>query len=191
MAGPVGRDPPTHYSRLPYTYAIPGSRAARRPANGWLSATMVVCRRGPLRFCAWVSCPLLALPVASWLGARPALRAVGPRRAKQRGSPPDRSGGDPLRPFLWGSDCHVGLGHPKRLVSQRRSRPRATITLGRDTMPVMSRIVDERDAADRLADYERRNRLLIPVVRHVLSHLTDWSTTARRRVDWPGSANCL
>lgn len=47
----------------------------------------------------------------------------------------------------------------------------ATVTLGRRTVMVGARVLDTEEAAAVLADYERRNRWVRPVVRGVLSRL--------------------
>jgi deazaflavin-dependent oxidoreductase (nitroreductase family) len=47
----------------------------------------------------------------------------------------------------------------------------ATVTLGRKTMKADARVLDDEDAVRALANYERRNRWIRPVVRRVLSQL--------------------
>lgn len=48
---------------------------------------------------------------------------------------------------------------------------RATVTLGRKTMMADARVLDDEDAVRVIADYERRNRWIRPVIRRVLSQL--------------------
>ena len=48
---------------------------------------------------------------------------------------------------------------------------RAKVTLGRRTIDVNTRVLDDSEAMKLLADYERRNRWIKPVVRRVLSRL--------------------
>ncbi|MGH9047628.1 MAG: nitroreductase family deazaflavin-dependent oxidoreductase [Acidimicrobiales bacterium] len=47
----------------------------------------------------------------------------------------------------------------------------ANVTIGRRTLPVVTRILDGAEAATLLAGYERSNRWIWPVVRRVLTHL--------------------
>lgn len=51
----------------------------------------------------------------------------------------------------------------------------ATMTIGRQTVAVRSRVLSDEEAVQVLADYERRNRWLRPVVRHVLSRLAGFN----------------
>jgi deazaflavin-dependent oxidoreductase (nitroreductase family) len=51
----------------------------------------------------------------------------------------------------------------------------AKITVGRHTTIVEAQILDSGDAAERLADYEHRNRWMRPILRHVLSRLAGFS----------------
>jgi hypothetical protein len=91
----------------------------------------------------------------------------------------------PIRPaesLLWsqGSD-HPRIGFRTSMPHpQPRSRSKA-----RRFRPE-HRILDQTEAAAVLADYERRNRLIAPIVRMVLSRLLGWrydgGPTARRRL---------
>ena len=47
----------------------------------------------------------------------------------------------------------------------------AKVTLGRKTIMARARVLEDNEAASVLADYERRNRWIRPVVRRVLSQL--------------------
>lgn len=51
----------------------------------------------------------------------------------------------------------------------------ATITVGRRSFDVDARVVDDQDAANLLADYERRNGWMRPIIRRVLSRLSGLS----------------
>jgi deazaflavin-dependent oxidoreductase (nitroreductase family) len=58
------------------------------------------------------------------------------------------------------------------------------VVVGRRTFRPAARLLTEEEAADVLADYERRNRLVAPAVRVVLSRLVGWrytGTDAERR----------
>ena len=50
----------------------------------------------------------------------------------------------------------------------------AKITVGRETMSVNSRVLEDPEAVKVLVDYERRNRLITPIVRRVLSQLAEF-----------------
>jgi deazaflavin-dependent oxidoreductase (nitroreductase family) len=54
----------------------------------------------------------------------------------------------------------------------------AKITIGRETMAVDAFILDDQDAATVIGDYERRNRLIGPIIRRVLSHLAGFQYDA-------------
>ncbi len=51
----------------------------------------------------------------------------------------------------------------------------AKVTLGRQTMDVNAHKLDDREAVKVLADYERRNRWIKPIVRRVLSRLAGFN----------------
>jgi len=51
----------------------------------------------------------------------------------------------------------------------------AEVVIGRRRFPVTHRVLDEDEASRVLADYERRNRWIIPVVRKVLGALVGWN----------------
>ena len=66
---------------------------------------------------------------------------------------------------------------------------RVEVTVGRSTLPAAHRWFDVDDAEAVLADYERRNPLIAPVVRRVLSWLLGWpyDGSAKARRGWPAS----
>jgi deazaflavin-dependent oxidoreductase (nitroreductase family) len=73
--------------------------------------------------------------------------------------------------------------HADWLRNLRAGGP-ALVTVGRRTTPVTHRLLEVDEAAATLADYERRHRLLAPLVRRALSMLLGWryrSTVAHRR----------
>jgi deazaflavin-dependent oxidoreductase (nitroreductase family) len=51
----------------------------------------------------------------------------------------------------------------------------AEVVIGRRRFPVTRRVLDEDEAGRVLADYERRNRWIIPVVHKVLGALVGWT----------------
>lgn len=51
----------------------------------------------------------------------------------------------------------------------------ATMTIGRQTLAVSSRVLSDEEAVEVLADYERRNRWIRPVGRAVLSRLAGFT----------------
>lgn len=60
------------------------------------------------------------------------------------------------------------------------------VTIGRRRFAASHRTLDDAEASDLIADYERRNRLVAPIVRRVLSWLVGWrydgGDEARRRL---------
>lgn len=67
-----------------------------------------------------------------------------------------------------------------------QAHPATEVAIGRHRFRPVHRVLDEREAAAMLADYERRNRWVTPVIHRVLSALLDWrydgSDDARRRL---------
>ena len=51
----------------------------------------------------------------------------------------------------------------------------AEVVIGRRRFPVTHRVLDDEEASRVLADYERRNRWIAPVVRKVLGALVGWN----------------
>ena len=80
----------------------------------------------------------------------------------------------------------AGFGHRTDWLRNIQARPALEITLGSRHFVPAHRILDEDDAAAVLADYERRNRLIAPILRRVLSGLVGWrydgTGEARHRV---------
>ncbi|WP_406636712.1 nitroreductase family deazaflavin-dependent oxidoreductase [Amycolatopsis sp. WGS_07] len=80
----------------------------------------------------------------------------------------------------------AGLGPSSDWYRNIQAAPAVEVALGRRRFVPEHRILDETEAASALADYERRNRLLRPVLHPVLSKLLGWrydgSAAARRRM---------
>jgi deazaflavin-dependent oxidoreductase (nitroreductase family) len=68
----------------------------------------------------------------------------------------------------------AGLGRSSDWYLNLRHRSTAQVTIGRDRFPATHSGLSESDAAEVLADYERRNRWIAFVVRIVLSGLLGW-----------------
>jgi deazaflavin-dependent oxidoreductase (nitroreductase family) len=64
-----------------------------------------------------------------------------------------------------------GWGRRSDWYRNIQSAGRTKVTIGRETMNVNSRNLQDPEAVKVLADYERRNRLITPIVRRVLSQL--------------------
>lgn len=79
-----------------------------------------------------------------------------------------------------------GLGPKADWFRNLQHSPARSVTIGRSTFVPCQRVLDPDEAADVLADYERRNRLVAPIVRFVLGKLVGWrydgSPAARRRL---------
>jgi deazaflavin-dependent oxidoreductase (nitroreductase family) len=79
----------------------------------------------------------------------------------------------------------AGLGRTADWYRNVRARPAAEVAIGRRRFRPTHRVLDEDEAAEALADYERRNRWAAPVVHRMLSWLVGWkydgSSVARRR----------
>jgi deazaflavin-dependent oxidoreductase (nitroreductase family) len=80
----------------------------------------------------------------------------------------------------------VGLGRGAQWYRNVVAGGAVEAAIGRDRFRPVCRELDAPEAAAMLADYERRNRLLAPVVRIVLSRLIGWrydgSPDARERL---------
>lgn len=80
----------------------------------------------------------------------------------------------------------AGLGPSSDWYRNIQANPPAEVVLGRSRFVPRFRTLDETEAAAVLADYERRNRLVTPVLRLMLTKLVGWpydsSETARRRL---------
>lgn len=68
----------------------------------------------------------------------------------------------------------AGLGRAADWYRNVQARPPAEVAIGQRRFRPIHRILDETEAAEALADYERRNRLAAPVVRRTLSWLVGW-----------------
>lgn len=80
----------------------------------------------------------------------------------------------------------AGLGSAANWYRNIEASPAIEVAVGRQRFRPAHRVLDEQEAGAVVADYERRNRLVAPVVRRVLSWLVGWSydasDDARRRL---------
>lgn len=80
----------------------------------------------------------------------------------------------------------AGLGRSANWYRNLQTHPAIEVAVSRRRFQPVHRELEEREAVAVLADYERRNRWMTPVVRRVLSWLTGWrydgSEGARRRL---------
>jgi deazaflavin-dependent oxidoreductase (nitroreductase family) len=67
-----------------------------------------------------------------------------------------------------------GLGRTSDWYRNVEAAGHAKITIGRRTTIVHAGVLDDRDAAAVVGDYERRNRLIMPIVRPILSALAEF-----------------
>ena len=68
----------------------------------------------------------------------------------------------------------AGLGRSAQWFQNLQVRPGVEVAVGRRRFRPEHRVLDEGEAAAVLAGYERRNRLLAPVMRWVLGRLVGW-----------------
>ena len=91
-------------------------------------------------------------------------------------------------PGPWPGEVVVmaGLGWSADWLRNIQALPPVQVEIGREGFRPLARLLEEHEAVAVLADYERRNRLVAPVVRRVLSWLVGWrydgSATARERL---------
>jgi deazaflavin-dependent oxidoreductase (nitroreductase family) len=80
----------------------------------------------------------------------------------------------------------AALGSSADWYRNVQAHPATEVAIGRHRFRSVHRVLDEREATAVLADYERRNRWVTPVIRRVLSALVGWgydgSDDARRRL---------
>ncbi|WP_340687858.1 hypothetical protein LCL61_17835 [Amycolatopsis coloradensis] len=80
----------------------------------------------------------------------------------------------------------AGLGPCFGLVSQHPGQNSREVIVGRRRFRLAHRLLTETEAIAIMAGYERRNRMLLPVLRPLLSKLLGWtydgSDVARRRL---------
>lgn len=80
----------------------------------------------------------------------------------------------------------AGLGTTSDWYLNVQAQPGIEVAVGRRRFRPICRTLDEREAEAALADYERRNRWLAPVVHGMLSWLIGWrydgTLSARRRL---------
>lgn len=80
----------------------------------------------------------------------------------------------------------AGLGAGADWYRNIQARPPVEVVVGRRRFVPSHRVLDEAEAVEVLARYEHRNRLVAPILRHVLSKLLGWrydgSEDARRRM---------
>ena len=68
-----------------------------------------------------------------------------------------------------------GFGHAANWLRNIEAQPALEVVVGRKRFVPVHRILGEDEAAEVLGDYERRNRLVAPIVRRVLSRLVGWT----------------
>jgi deazaflavin-dependent oxidoreductase (nitroreductase family) len=68
----------------------------------------------------------------------------------------------------------VGLGRSANWYRNLQARPTAEVAIGRRRFTAVHRTLGEAEAVAALAGYERRNRIVAPVVRLVLGRLVGW-----------------
>lgn len=80
----------------------------------------------------------------------------------------------------------AGLGRATDWLRNLEAGGHSEVAIATRRFPVRHRVLGTDEAMAVLADYERRNRLIMPVIRRVLSWLTGWrydgSPEAHRRV---------
>jgi len=80
----------------------------------------------------------------------------------------------------------AGMGPESDWYRNVQANPAVEIVVGRRRFAPAHRVLDESEAADVVADYERRNRWILPIVHRVLSRLLGWrydgSEAARHRM---------
>lgn len=80
----------------------------------------------------------------------------------------------------------AGLGRSADWYRNLQAHPAVEVAIGRQRFRPAHRVLGEQEAVEALADYERRNRWVAPVVHRVLSWLVGWqydgSDDARRRL---------
>jgi deazaflavin-dependent oxidoreductase (nitroreductase family) len=80
----------------------------------------------------------------------------------------------------------AGLGRSSDWYQNIQANPAVEVTIGRRRFRPDHRLLSEQEAVDVVADYERRNRWVLPLIRPVLSRLTGWrydgGDRARRRL---------
>lgn len=67
-----------------------------------------------------------------------------------------------------------GFGRAADWFQNLRAAPAEEIAIGRHHFRPQHRILKEAEASAVLADYERRNRLIAPIVRRILTRLAGW-----------------
>ncbi len=122
---------------------------------------------------------------AGWLLSRRFLRLthVGRKSGRQYRTILEAIATDPATHEIF---VLVGQGPQADWYRNLRANPAVELATGRQRYVPDHRVVPEDEAAAVLADYERRNRLVAPLVRRVLSWLVGWSydgsDAARRRL---------
>jgi deazaflavin-dependent oxidoreductase (nitroreductase family) len=74
-----------------------------------------------------------------------------------------------------------GFGPGADWLRDIQATPGAEVIVGAKRFPVVHRILDEEEALTVITGYERRHRLLAPVVRAVLSRLLGWRYDSSER----------
>ena len=83
-----------------------------------------------------------------------------------------------------------GFGRSADWFRNLQAAPAEEIAISRRCFRPQHRILDETEAAAVLADYERRNRLITPIIRCGLGWLSDGPTTAATLPGLASSINC-
>ena len=80
----------------------------------------------------------------------------------------------------------AGLGRSANWYRNLQAQSGSEVAIARERFPATHRTLDQDEAARAVADYERRNALIAPVVRLVLSRLVGWrydgTEAARQRL---------
>ena len=80
----------------------------------------------------------------------------------------------------------AGFGPSSDWYCNIQANPAVEVVVGRRSFSPRHRVLDETEAATVIADYERRNHWMRPIVRRLLSALVGWrydgTQTARERL---------
>jgi deazaflavin-dependent oxidoreductase (nitroreductase family) len=80
----------------------------------------------------------------------------------------------------------AGLGRKAQWLRNAQAGAPLTVEIGRERWPATARVLDTAEATATLADYERRNRIVTPIIRPLLGRLSgvhhDGTDAARRRI---------
>ena len=80
----------------------------------------------------------------------------------------------------------AGFGPSSDWYRNISANPASEVVVGRHRFAPQHRVLDEAEAVEMIADYERRNRWILPIARFLLSRLVGWcyggSQEARERL---------